>query len=155
MIAAGQVDSAEADVLRDRMETPEARLSRAEMVRLNGLSADLYMLQDDEIYERAEESQRTRETLGAALQAAWERREWERALELLRKGPLFLTRAQAAYLRFRVYASLGHLDTARLFLEYATRLDPDNVGYWGMLSDPEARGQLHESSPPAGSAAAW
>src|SRR5437773_9116414 len=91
LIAAGRGDSPEAEAVSERMELPEADLSRDELQRLKGLSADLYMLQDDEVCEPLPESERTRERLGATLKEAWEQQDWPRALALLRKGPSFLT----------------------------------------------------------------
>lgn len=80
VMAEGKGDSAEADALRDEMEKPEQELSHEEIMRLNGLSADLYMLQDDEIFEAHDGTQ---EQLREDLSAAWERSDWETLLALL------------------------------------------------------------------------
>ena len=124
LIARGEGNSEAADVIRERMETSEQELSEQELRRLNCLSADLYMLQDDEIFEKAETEERTPEVLGAALNRACEQEEWETVLALLRKGPTFLPRHAIAYLRGIAYEALGHRETALLFLSYAARIDP-------------------------------
>lgn len=126
LIAQGKGDSAEADALRDEMGKPEQELSHEEIMRLNGLSADLYMLQDDEIFEAHDGTQ---EQLREDLSAAWERSDWETLLALLRKGPRFLPQDRLAYLRARAYAALGHLDTALLFARFAAEQNPQNAFY--------------------------
>ncbi len=134
LIAAGGGESPEADDIRDRMEMAGSGLSPDEIARLKGLSADLYMLQDDETRQPSDAAETTGDRR-AALQDAWESEDWSRGLALLRKNPPLFTGAQIAYLRFRAYAALGHLDTARVFIEYAFRQNPGNVTYACLLSD--------------------
>lgn len=105
---------------------PERNLTQPEIMRLNGLSADLYMLQDDEVYEPYEGTQ---EQLRSALNQAWEHGEYETVLSLLRNGTPFLTPDRVAYLRGRCYAALGHLETALLFMRYAAERDPERAAY--------------------------
>ena len=126
LIAEGKGDDDEADAVRDEMEMPERNLIQQEIMRLNGLSADLYMLQDDEVYELYEGTQ---EQLREALNTAWEHGEWETVLALLRKGTPFLTPDRVAYLRGRCYAALGHLETALVFMRYAAERDPERAAY--------------------------
>jgi len=126
LIAAGKGNDDEADAVRDKMDAPEQKLSREESDRMGGLSADLYMLQNDEVYEPYEG---TPEELRSRLNDAWDRGQYEAVLALLRKGTPFLTPARVAYLRGRCYAALGHLDTALLFLRYAAERDPERATY--------------------------
>ena len=126
LIAEGKGDDEEADAIRDQMDGPWYRLSREEDDRMSGLSADLYMLQDNEVYEPYEGTQ---EQLRSDLNAAWERGDYEAALGFLRKGTPFLTPERVAYLRGRCYAALGHLDTALLFMRYASNRDPERAAY--------------------------
>jgi len=49
LIREGNGDSTEADTIRDEMERYSNDLTREEELRLNELSADLYMLANDEI----------------------------------------------------------------------------------------------------------
>jgi hypothetical protein len=129
LIAEGKGESEEADAVRDEMDRPERELSREELAWLNGLSADLYVLQDDEIFETAASETAAPDLLAADLDAAWHGQNWERVLELLRMGPAFISRDRVAYMRSRAYEELGHPDTARLFMDYAAELNPGEPLY--------------------------
>jgi tetratricopeptide (TPR) repeat protein len=152
MLGRGEGDSDEADALRDEMDRSASELSHEEMKRLKGLSADLYMLQDDEIYAPIEpgedRSARDVEHLQAAVTEAWARRDVVATLELLRKGPTRLTPDQLAYIRARAYEELGHLDTALLFMFYAAERNPEDSNYkWmvlNLLDRPEQRSELYQ-----------
>lgn len=126
LIAADKGDTDEADVLRDEMDQPYRDLSSEERARLSGTSADLYMLSGDEIYEP---SDMTQEELRQTIKDEWTRRNWDRVLGLLRKGPGFLTQDQIASQRACAYRALGHLDTALLFQKHAAELNPQEVGH--------------------------
>ena len=126
LIGEGKGDDDEADAVRDEMDFLYRKLTREERDRLSGLSADLYMLLDDEIFERFDGTQ---EELRAALQDAWKKQEWETLLKLLRKGPDYLSREGLASLRAHAYQSLGHLEVALTFKEYASRLNPQEIGH--------------------------
>ena len=125
-IAAGLGNPDEAEAVREEMDAPEQRLTQDELMRLNGLSADLYMLQDDEIYEKYDGTQ---EGLRASLKSALDRHDHEAVLSLLRKGTPFLTPGQVAALRGRSYAALGHLETALSFMQYATQWEPEDTAH--------------------------
>src|SRR5436853_6700390 len=77
LMAAGKGDTDEADTVRDEMDLPWRALRRKEIARLDGLSADLYMLEDDEVFEAAEPEERTAERLGTELERAWNQGQWE------------------------------------------------------------------------------
>lgn len=126
LMAEGKGDTDEADAIRDEMDVPWYKLSQEETDRMRGVSADLYMLQDDEVYESYKGTQ---EELRAALSEALGRNDYEAILALLRKGTSFLRPVQVASLRGRCYAALGHPDTALLFLRYAAAHDPDRAAY--------------------------
>jgi hypothetical protein len=140
LMAEGKGDSEEADAVRDEMDRPERELNREELARLNGLSADLYMLQDDEMFEPPDPDEGTPELLDARLDAAWHGQDWEKVLELLRRGPTFLSKDRIAHMRARAYRELGHPDTALLFMEYAAGLNPHEPLYKSQLI--EQSGQL-------------
>ncbi len=116
LMAEGKSDTDEAEAVRDAMDTPWMRLTQAEQARLNGLSADLYMLQDDETFEPA--GGRTKIQIGQAIFAAMKQENWEEALALMRK-PNLIPKDRVATFRAKVYDELGHHDTALLFLNYA------------------------------------
>lgn len=124
LMAEGKGNADEADAVRDEMDVPWYKLSEEETKRLRGLSADLYMLQDEEVYETYEG---THEELRSALSEALSRSDCEAILSLLRKGPRFLKPAHVAGLRGRCYAALGHLETGLLFTRYAAEREPEQA----------------------------
>lgn len=128
LIAEGQGDGDEAEAIRDRMDEPWWSLTEAERKRLEGLSTDLDMLSDDEIWE-ADEGIEV-DAWAADLRAARDSRDWESVLAMLRKSPAgSLPQAPRAYLRALAYAALGHEETSLLFARHALALEPDNVWY--------------------------
>jgi tetratricopeptide (TPR) repeat protein len=131
----GRGDAEEADQLRDEMDAPYRGLTSEEVARIRGLSADLYMLQDDEVYEPTDPAERTPERLGTALRDAWQRGDAEATLALLRKGPSFMPKDRIAYLRARAYEQLRHLDAAHLFMAYAAHLEPRDDTYKRLVLD--------------------
>jgi len=126
LIALGKCNSDEASAVRDEMDGPEQNLTQPEIMRSNGLSADLYMLQDEENYEPYAGTQ---EELRSALSEALGRLDYEAVLSLLRKGTPFLSPAQVAALRGRCYATLGHLETGLLFMRYAAEREPEQAAH--------------------------
>lgn len=140
--AEGKNDSEEADAVRDAMERPYRQLSQPERDRLRGLSADLYMLQDDEVFEPLQSGQ-TQADLEQELKEAWHRHDMEELLRLLRKGPAYLSEEGLASLRAHAYQSLGCLEAALAFQEYAVQLNPQQVGpqviLLGLLYDLDRR----------------
>jgi hypothetical protein len=146
LMAAGRGDSAEADAVREEMLVPWRRLDPDELARVDGLSADLYMLTGEEIFAAAEPAERTRSRLEPRLHAAWAKRDWDEVLALLRTGPDFLTPDRLAYLRGRCWAELGHPDVALLFFDHASRLSPGNLNYRALALEPLLQlGQLDEA----------
>src|SRR5262245_18001598 len=92
LIRDGQGDSDEADKIRDSMDWPERKLTREEHDRLKGLSADLYMLQDDEVFEPLQAGEDTAEPAPERLmerhRAAWARVDAAASLCIMRLGAL-------------------------------------------------------------------
>jgi len=123
LIAEGQGDSADADALREQMELPARALSAEEMAQLDGLSADLYVLQGKEVPAR--DWQRwSPDELRNALGKAWQSAKWGAMLTVLRQNAVrILEPAQIAYFRGRAYEELGHLETAAEFMRYAAQLN--------------------------------
>jgi tetratricopeptide (TPR) repeat protein len=135
LMASGRGDTDEAEAVRCDMDTSWRRLNREEIARLKGLSADLYMLEDDEVLEPARPNERSPDELKAELETSWRQGKWEDVLRLLRKGRSFGTQGQVAYLRARAYEQLGHLDASLLFMEYAASLKPDDATYDGAVME--------------------
>jgi hypothetical protein len=131
--ATGAGDSEEADLLRDEMDRPYSELSYEEVERLRGLSADLHMLDDSELYEPLQPGEdpveRSPERLMERFRDAWTQGDAETALTVMRLGPLPLDQAQIAYLRAEAYEQLGHPDTALFFAQYAAQLAPEDGLY--------------------------
>ena len=125
LIADGKSDSEEADDVRDRILDIWHRLSEDEIAWLDGVSADLFMLQNDEVFEP---SDRPFDRLQSQLRTAFEENDWNRVLTLLRKG-IPLPADQLAHLRSICYDRLGHPDLALLFEEHASKLSPYNPLY--------------------------
>lgn len=125
LIAAEEGDTDLADEVRDRMDGPWRNLSDAERRRLDGLSADLYMLQGDEVYTHVESPARV-QLLGIQAREAQETGDWDRVLRLLRTRPASAPRAAVAKQRCRAYSALGQWRPAALFAQYALTLDPSN-----------------------------
>src|SRR5262245_56318392 len=84
LMAEGKGDTEEADRVRDLMDDHWYHLSPQEVRRIEGLSADLYTLVDPppppQQLTRAEVDEFDRRA-----GAAWNNREWDRVLELLRE----------------------------------------------------------------------
>ena len=128
LLARGQNDSREAEAIHNAMDEVEPRLTGAEIDRLNGLSADLYMLSGNEMPEAP-----IRGVDGAGLveliQNAWDRGHLDEVLRLLRKQPRALSEDRIAHPRACAYARLGHPETAGRFFEYAYHANPTNSEY--------------------------
>lgn len=122
-------DRQQANELRRAMEMPERELDNAMMNRFDGLSADLYMLEGKEYFERIDPAQATPDYLGKDLKKAWENEDWKRVLALLRQDGSFLSQEQRAYLRSVAYEKLGQLRSAFVFMDYAARQNSTDVVY--------------------------
>ncbi len=121
IIANGGLESEEADEVRDAMEPRWYRLTEAEIARLDVLSANLYMLSDNDIPRPVPSEQRTKAYLEPRIRQAQEAGDWDTVLALLRNGPDYLTPDELAYQRSVAYRALGHCETALLFADYAYR----------------------------------
>lgn len=118
-----------ANFCRREMELPERDLDETMLDRFDGLSADLYMLEDKEYFERIDPTLATPNHLGRDLKTAWENEDWEQVLTLLRKDAPFISQEQRAYLRAIAYKNLGQLRSAFVFMDHAARQNPTDVVY--------------------------
>jgi hypothetical protein len=118
LIAAGSGDTDEADAVRDEMEAAWWDLSNAEQQLLNGLSGDLYQLNDEEIFAPVHGAEAARAWQSRLQEAAAEER-WEEVLALLRKRPADYPSAEVARLRAAAYERLGFPLAAAEFAAYA------------------------------------
>lgn len=130
LIAAGQNRSPEARKLRDRMELAEANLSEDEIIRLNGLSADLSMTHDREIPDPDVVARVPPQEAPWLIESAFKSGKWEDFLELLRSdASRFLSVDQIAYVRSRAYEALGELAPAVAFMDEAAKRASHNANY--------------------------
>jgi tetratricopeptide (TPR) repeat protein len=129
LIASGKGDADEADEVRDRMDPLLREINGEEQARLDGLSADLYMLSGDEVLERSQYSHLSVPDFRRELSEAQRWNDWDSVLGLLRQRPESVPIEAAAFMRFRAYQALGHLDASLLFLDYAARQRPRDDGY--------------------------
>jgi tetratricopeptide (TPR) repeat protein len=145
LIAQGKGDSGEADQLRDLMDDPWYQMSPDEIRRVRGLSADLYTLVDPPSPPQAADPREIAETC-RLVEAAWNNKDWDGGLELLRDRPHPYPADRVAFMRAGCWEHLGDLETSRLFLEKAVSLSPSN-GYYriGLLYTLLRLGRLTEA----------
>jgi hypothetical protein len=114
----GKNDSAEADALSDTMDEPGWHLDLEEADLVGGLSADLYQITNEEVFEEVVDPVRVSELHGACLKAA-ESGRWVEVLELLRSRPRSAPSGPVAALRAHAYLRLGLLCAAEEFERFA------------------------------------
>jgi tetratricopeptide (TPR) repeat protein len=145
LIAEGQGDSEAADQVREQMDAPEARLNRWEINRLNGLSADLYMLQQAEVLQEPPVA-RDQEELHQQIQEYERWNDWDSVLAVLRRRPALVLEEAVAFTRARAYGALGHDDTALLFFEHGMKRGAASPDLRAMhLSMLQRAGQLQQA----------
>ncbi len=127
LLAAGREESPEADAIRNATDAPWEALSEVERNRVRGLSEDLYSL-----VEPPPALQPMNHEAQARLNEAFEARlrgEWDRALDLVRSLAAFLAADVVSFFRGKIWLDAGDIETAALFLEHASRLQPANGDY--------------------------
>ena len=117
----GQDESDEAEQIRDEMSEPERFFTQDDVHLLNGLSADLYMLQNQEIYETLKQGE-TQETLKQDLAKAYQAEDMPSLLRCLRKAPNHISAEGVASLRAYAYEKLGLIESSLRFLFHAASL---------------------------------
>jgi tetratricopeptide (TPR) repeat protein len=128
LMAEGEEDGAEAEVVRDAMDGPSKYLSEAEIGRLKGLSADLYLLSQSETFPIGREVLPL-PVLLIKLKQHEEEGDWEGVLAVLRQRGSEAPARAVAFARARAYAALGHLKVAIQFLDFAFRDEPQVPSY--------------------------
>ena len=119
---AGLQDAPEADAVRDQMEGVWYELTPPEQERLSGLCADLYSFSDEEPLGTPSPAEAAELRRGLAW--CYQRCDWQRVLQLLRKGHHLFPKAALAYARAHAWRELGDAQVASWFLEQARALDP-------------------------------
>lgn len=130
----------EAEKIREQMDAPGLLLTEDEIKLVKGLSADLYMLADEEILRPSGYSQKE---FSERLVSAYKARDADTVLTLLRKTERPDSPSSVAHVRHIIYNWLGMEESARIFLLHASELDPQNITYRvNILTELNDEGQL-------------
>jgi hypothetical protein len=128
LIREGNDETPEGEALRDRMDAPGCRLSPAEVASVNSISADFYSLATPPNGPALPQTAEAQADLKAALQAQ-DRKDFNTALELLRKRGDFIDPAVLSYVRGSIWGEAGEDRIAIQFFRRAARLEPSNANY--------------------------
>ncbi len=139
----GKLDGPEAELVREDMEEPWARLSAADKALLAGLSSDLYSFSGEESVRASEVGE---SELKSRVLTAHENRDWLGLLEALRLTHQYFPAAVVAYLRGRCWQQLGRPEVAFWFLDRAHALAPANRNYAYMRLDALLRTGRHQQA---------
>lgn len=118
LLAEGKNDTPEIEPIHEELDDCVPYLNSAEVQRLRGLSADLYMIEGKEIFEKTD---LTPEEVKERCAEASRQEDWEGVLALLRTGKIVSSAPELAALRARLYALLGHAEASRRFQLYAEK----------------------------------
>src|SRR5262245_39433675 len=132
LAAAGRQDSPEADAVRDATDLPWQALTEVEKKRLSGLSEDMYSITDPQQADQIDWNPQVQARLDDVAQAR-RRGEWDRALDLLRRWAASIEPSVLSYLRGFTWLEAGDPETAALFFEHASGLQPENGAYLAMV----------------------
>ena len=114
----GRDESPEADAVRDSLDRPWRLLTDAEREQVQGLSVDLFEIDNPIEGAHLEMSPDAQHHLAEAVEAR-QRGEWDRALAQLRTLKKHLTPAILSKLRAEIWSEAGHPDVGAVFLEHA------------------------------------
>jgi tetratricopeptide (TPR) repeat protein len=140
---AGSLDSEEADLIRDQMDGPWARLGRFERERLANLSADLT---SDSAESAVARTHAETDALLAQARSAYANRQWDELLSLLRATEDQFPRSLVAYMRGRCWSALGRPEAAYRFFEDARTAEPGNANYELLALDALFRSSKREQA---------
>jgi hypothetical protein len=129
-IRRGSDESEEGEGIREQMDDPGSQLSPAEISGVNGISADFYSLIDEPPEAILPANAQVQEDLRAASRAR-DSKDFNGALELLRRNARFIDPALLASRRGEVWSAAGEFEIARLFFERATALNTSSSGQEG------------------------
>jgi len=124
LIQAGKGDDGEADEVRDEMDAPWNGMDSEEILRVRGISSDLYTLGPDSPIRHSERERYITDAMSARLAPLVLSRSWNRVLDELREFSGEISWDLAAQYRAEAYAKLGEGDVAKKFLAEAWRLNP-------------------------------
>src|SRR4051812_41978898 len=143
LIREGMDETPEGEALRDRMDDPGGRLSSDEIVSVNAVSADFYSLAASSTDPVLTQTDEVKADLRSALDAR-DRKDFSRALDLLRKRAAYINPEVLSYVRGSIWGEAGEDQIAVWFFRHAAQLDPNNPNYSYMvlhyLSQADAEG---------------
>ena len=119
--------------MRDATDVPWQALTEVEKKRIGGLSEDLYSITDPPQVAPHEMNPQVQSRLVEVDQAR-HRGEWDRALELLRHWAASIEPSVLSYLRGFTWLGAGDPETAAIFFEHASELQPENGSLPGHAS---------------------
>jgi hypothetical protein len=128
LIREGTDETPEGEALRDRMDDPGSRLSSDEIVSVNAISADFYSLAASSTGPVLPQTDEVEADLRSALDSR-DRREFSRALDLLRKRAAHINPAVLSYVRGSIWGKAGEDEIAFQFFRRAAQLDPSGANY--------------------------
>ena len=149
LTVAGRQDSPEAVAVRDAADGPWRAPTEVEKKRIGGLSEDLYSITDPPQSSSPEMTPQVQSRL-VEVEQARQRGEWDRALEILRHWAASIDPAVLSYLRGFTWLGAGDPETAALFFEHASKLQPENGAYLAMVLDTTNRFDAAEARRRAG-----
>ncbi|HTU89486.1 MAG TPA: hypothetical protein VMF69_05260 [Gemmataceae bacterium] len=120
LIRDGVDETAEGEVLRERMDEPARDLSQEEIDCLNGISADFYTLGDPP--RQIQPSSPTARQEWNEMQKARESQDFVRALDLLRRNQTYHHAATVAYERGNIWSEAEEKEIAGEFFQRAKEL---------------------------------
>lgn len=147
LIKDGKDDSPEAEAIRDALDAPLSALNAAEKERAQWLSEDLYSVSEPPAGPTKEMNPQAQRYLSEAIEAR-ERREWDRALTLLRRWREYISPALLSYQRGLIWREAGIPEVAAEFYGHAAECDPENANYRAVYlhvlaeSDPSAAARI-------------
>src|SRR3954454_20541918 len=106
LIQEGTDETPEGEALRDRMNDPGSRLSSDEIASVNGFSADFYSVAASSTGPVLPQTDEVQADLRSALDAG-DRRDFRRAMELLRKHAAHINPAVLSYVMGSIWGEAG------------------------------------------------
>lgn len=125
LIADGKGDEPEADAVRDSLDAPLASLSKSERERARMLSGDLYSFTELKPDRALMVANAEAQAGFQAIYNAKQRRQWDVALDLIRKWQDYLPLVTISFLRGSTWADAGKYEIASAFYAKAADIEPN------------------------------
>ena len=122
-IREGNDESAESERIREQMDEPASRLSSDEIDSVHGISGDFYSVTDPLPTAILPRTAEVNDDLAEVLKARASK-DFNRALDLLRRRASYMEPAALAFQRGKTWMEAGESGIASLFFDRAAELDP-------------------------------